>query len=293
MFLLEARDRERVAMDAELSQHQLTTPMNLPLRLDLRVPAVGTPRAGLLVCHGFKGFKDWGFFPYLSQRLAEAGFAVATFDFSLNGVGDRPGEFDRLDLFEANTFSQELADLRQVKQWLNQESPVADAIADKPLGLLGHSRGGVIVTVGAAEDPQVSAVVTWNGTGYSLRYTERQLKEWKESGRLEFVNARTGQRMAVGYGFVEDILANGQRFEPAHAAQEMSACHLILHAAKDLAVSPDEAEVLRAGRGEDRSELVMIKKTGHTFGAVHPFEGTTPALEQAIERTVVWFQRWL
>ena len=37
--------------------------------------------------HGFKGFKDWGFFPHLADRLARAGLVAVSFNFSGSGVG--------------------------------------------------------------------------------------------------------------------------------------------------------------------------------------------------------------
>ena len=46
------------------------------LRGDIRVPGEspsvphGRTKRLIVICHGFKGFKDWGFFPYLADSLA-------------------------------------------------------------------------------------------------------------------------------------------------------------------------------------------------------------------------------
>jgi hypothetical protein len=143
----------RSSMSIALQTHTLTTRQGLPLRVDLRIMEGMTPLAGVMVCHGFKGFKDWGFFPWISERLAEAGLAVATLDFSMNGIGDQPGEFTRLDQFEANTYSQELSDLGQVMGWLVMDSPVSGPLDGGRLGVLGHSRGALAAVVAAAENP--------------------------------------------------------------------------------------------------------------------------------------------
>jgi len=66
------------------------------------------------VCHGLKGFKDWGFFPYVVERLARAGFAAVSFNFSGSGVGGDGERFDELERFAHNTYSQELQDLHIV-----------------------------------------------------------------------------------------------------------------------------------------------------------------------------------
>ena len=53
-----------------------------PLRVDVRTGArPGEARPAVVICHGFKGFKDWGFFPKLSERLAVAGFTALSFNF--------------------------------------------------------------------------------------------------------------------------------------------------------------------------------------------------------------------
>ena len=42
--------------------------------------------ACLILVHGFKGFKDWGFFPFTAEHFAKCGYFVITFNFSHNGI---------------------------------------------------------------------------------------------------------------------------------------------------------------------------------------------------------------
>ena len=43
----------------------------------------GTPPVGVLVIsHGFKGYKDYGFFPYLARAAAKRGLVAHRFNFS-------------------------------------------------------------------------------------------------------------------------------------------------------------------------------------------------------------------
>lgn len=278
----------------QLSQHQLTTEEDLPLRLDLRLPTEMGPRGIVVVVHGFKGFKDWGFFPWVGEQLAEVGWASVCFDFSCNGVGERPGEFDRLDLFERNTYAREVSDLARVLRWCREEAPLTPPLRQGPKGLLAHSRGALSAVVAAVEEDDVEALVTWNGVAHALRWTDRQMEEWQRQGRLEFVNSRTKQKMAVGYALVEDARAQAARYDLASQAMRMRAAHLILHAAQDLAVDPSEAETLRAERSEDqRCRLHLVENTGHTFHAVHPFAGSTAQLEFAMKDSLEWFEMYL
>jgi len=277
-------------MSIALQSFTLKTREELPLRLDLRWPAESEAKAAVIVGHGFKGFKAWGFFPYLAESLARAGYAAVSFDFSHNGIGDEPEEFTRLDLFARNTTSREVADLEQIVEWVQTESPLASRTL--PLGLLGHSRGAVPVMVVAAEQAKVASVVTWNGVGRTLRFTDGQLRRWEDEGAMEFTNARTGQRMSMLYDFVVDVREHANRFDLERCAQSMRAQHLILHGSKDMAVDLSEADNLVAGRKEG-CELSVIEGGTHTFGAVHPFEGTTKHLEEALRQTVAWFDRTL
>ena len=59
-----------------------------------------------------------------------------------------------------------------------------------------------------------------------------------------------------------------------------------------MAVDLSEADKLVAGRKQG-CELSVIEGGTHTFGAVHPFEGTTSHLEEALRQTVAWFDRTL
>src|SRR5688572_12444837 len=82
------------------------------VRGEIRRPA---GRGGALpvvfVLHGFKAFRNWGFFPWFGERIAGLGFASVTFDFSHNGT-DASGEaYPRKDLFRNMTWATHLADL--------------------------------------------------------------------------------------------------------------------------------------------------------------------------------------
>jgi len=86
--------------------------LDRPLRARLTAPP--DPSRAVVLAHGFKGFMDWGCWPWVAARLAEAGVACLRFNFSHNGIGADPEAFTELDRFEANTFSREVAELRAV-----------------------------------------------------------------------------------------------------------------------------------------------------------------------------------
>jgi fermentation-respiration switch protein FrsA (DUF1100 family) len=119
------------------------------------------------------------------------------------------------------------------------------------------------------------------------------LRQWKEEGRYNFVNARTKQDMFVNYAYVEDIEANRDRYSLDLAVARLSIPYLIVHGTNDESVSVEAARRLHGYAKTGQAELTLVEGGTHTFGTKHPFEGATPALEQAIARTAAWFQERL
>lgn len=239
-----------------------------PLRGDVRrQPGANGPV--VLICHGFKGFKDWGFFPVLADRLARAGFTTVSFNFSGSGIGPEGDRFTEPDRLHHWTFSRDLEDLRIV----------TDAHADARPILFGHSRGGGAAVVFAAERP-VRALVTWNPIGRALRWGAATVKKWRAEGRLPIEDRRTGVTFTLGTDVLDDLAAHRERFDLSARAREVTAPWLNVVGTADIVVPPDE------GEWGGKPETLGIEGAGHTFGAVHPWAGSTPHLDRAMDATM-------
>ena len=59
------------------------------------------------------------------------------------------------------------------------------------------------------------------------------------------------------------------------------------------AVDAGEARKLIGWAGSQEKRAWIVPKTGHTFGAVHPWQGPTPAWERLVDLTASWFENWL
>ena len=252
---------------------------------DLRMPGHGTATAVVIV-HGFKGFKDWGFFPHVAQRLAEEGHATVSFNFSRNGVTpDDPLAFSDLDSFAKNTFSRELRELRRVIDATRDGS--ITGTPQSRLGVLGHSRGGGIAILGAAGECSVDALTTWGAVATFDRWDEETVAEWRRDGRVHVLNSRTGQEMPLDLTLLEDYEQNRDRLDILAAAGRMSIPWLIVHGSADPTVSAADARQLHAA---SQSRLVLVEGAGHTFDVGHPFAGSSPALDEALSETLRHFR---
>ena len=272
--------------------YTLQTTDNFPLQ----ITTYGNEHLGvaptIIFNHGFKGFKDWGFVPPLGEYLAAQGFFVITFNFSHNGIGSTPTEFERLDLFERNTFSREVSELTQVVR-TRQQGFFGDP-AQAPLVIIGHSRGGAISLLTSATLSEVGACLTWSAVSHLYRYSEKQVKLWREQGYLEAVNQRTKQIMRLGVGLLDDIEQNRDAsLSIETAVRGLQKPLLLIHGQDDDGVPVREAEELYSWSDPEQSELLIIPNTGHTFGAAHPWAGSTPEFEQVLNRTASFFRTHL
>ena len=77
------------------------------------------------------------------------------------------------------------------------------------------------------------------------------------------------------------------------AASRGSVPWLIVHGSADESVPAEEAARLSRASGSVRTELQTVVGAGHTFGARHPWAGSTPELESVVARTAHFLGRTL
>ncbi len=277
-------------MTVRIADFVLPSDAGHEIRGNVRWPEGSEPGSAVVVIHGFKGFKDWGFFPHTCHTLAEAGHAVVSFNLSHNGIGDDPQAFSELERFARNTLSRELDEVGQVLSAVRSGRLPGFGGAGK-VGVLGHSRGGGQAVLATAEDENVAALVTWAAVSDFDRWSDEVKQEWRSSGRIHVANARTGQQMPLDVTLLEDFEENADRLDIAAAAQAVLVPWLVVHGDADGTVDPQEGRRLAALARDGR--LLLVGGAGHTFEARHPFTESTPELDQALAATREHFGRHL
>lgn len=176
-----------------------------------RYPAQNdAPKALIIIAHGYKGFKDWGMFPYAAEYLSRT-HEVVTFNFSHNGIGENPLQFTELDKFAVNTYDRELSDLDTLICHL--QADMQDDNLNLPIFLIGHSRGAGVCLVHALDHPaSISGVISWNGVTNLDLFSDQQKEEMRRNGRSYVLNGRTNQQMPLDVIIIEDLERQQERY---------------------------------------------------------------------------------
>jgi pimeloyl-ACP methyl ester carboxylesterase len=245
------------------------------------------PIGSVIVCHGFKGFAHWAFFPYLARTLAEDGLNAITFDFSGSGIGPDRESFTQAEAFAHNTFSRELEDLELVEDYGRRRKWIHGKF-----GLFGHSRGGgMAILYAAAESADVSSLVTWAAISYPNRWSPEDVITWRRRGHTEITNSRTGQVMRLETDLLDDVELHGKtKVNIEAAAAKIRAPWLIIHGTADETVPSSEAEHLHS-LSKGMSTLRLIEGANHGFSATHPLNEVPQVLGKVVLETAKFFVR--
>ncbi|MDB5056514.1 MAG: alpha/beta hydrolase [Bacilli bacterium] len=258
---------------------------DLYIRGETRTLNDGILKPVLLINHGFKAFKDWGFFPYIAEWFAQQGLFTVLFNFSKNGV--HLSDFDELDKFADNTYSQEQRDLEALFNSIKTGILPLAANADRnQIIVLGHSRGGGNSLIFAAEHPDIRAVISWNGIAYANLFDEAFEAEARKNGIAFIRNTRTKQQMPISQGFFDDLQNNSKRFDILAQFAALTIPVLIVQSDQD-----SDQHLFAASQFREvapHQTHLTIAGGNHVFGAVHPFQGTTPQLEEALKCTYLF-----
>lgn len=267
---------------------------NKQIATDVFFNETGSPKPVVIYAHGFNGFKDWGNFDLIATQFAEAGYVFIKFNFSHNGTTpERPEEFTDPEAYGHNNYTKEAYDLQVVIDWIcNENNPHKKETDCHRLYLAGHSRGGGIALIKAAEEKRITAVATWASVAECKtpwgNWSEEKMNMWKQTGVQYYSNTRTKQELPLYYQLYEDHCNHAERLNIQKAVNRLSVPLLICHGTEDEAVPVEKANQLQKAKPD--AELFLVE-SDHVFGRKHPWtEKNLPdAMQRIADKTILFF----
>lgn len=263
-------------------QFSLVGAAGKPIYGDLTYHENNTNTPLVIFVHGFKGFKDWGAHNLVARYFVQNGYRYLKFNLSHSGVtADKPKDVSDLKSFASNTFSKELVDVDIIINHAVNYLGVSEVF------LIGHSRGGGLSILQAASNPHVKGLITWSSIAdFSSLWKKEQEEDWRKSGKIEVINARTKEKMPLNVTLLEDFETNEAQLNILNAAKQINIPWLIVQGDDDVNVPFETAEKL--ANANPASRLVRIEGANHVYGAAHPYPGETlpPHLFEVCEKSL-------
>ena len=221
----------------------------------------------VLIAHGHKGYKDYGFLPSLAQALADRGYVAHRFNFSHSGMTEQTDTFARPDLFEQDTWMRQVHDLIVLHQAATV-GQLPGTPAGLPITWFGHSRGGTTCLLAAAKLSREGldipyAVVTAAAPAECNRLSEGDQQTLLDEGRLLNPSARTGQDLFTGKAWLQEILDDPEAHDPLVGAELRNQRLTIVHGTADDTVPLEHSQ--RLNHAAPGSRLLLLDQQGHVF----------------------------
>jgi pimeloyl-ACP methyl ester carboxylesterase len=225
--------------------------------LDFHLTA-GDPqrRQVVVLSHGVTSHKDRPWLTALSEALAAAGLTALRFSFAGNGESE--------GRYEEATLSKEVEDL----------GCVLDALEGQHVAFVGHSMGGAIGVLRAAQDARIRALVSLAGMVHVQKFME-----------VHFGGLVPGRDVMLGKPHCplsETFLSDARRIDTLlPQAPQLQMPWLIVHGTSDDIVPlQDSLDIVEAAARHP--ELVQLPGVDHRFTDHH---------EDLVDAVVPWVLR--
>ncbi len=231
----------------------------------------GPPRGVVIICHGFKGYKDYGMFPWLGHAFARAGWIAHRFNFSHSGMTNDIQTFARPDLFAEDGWDHQVEDLGAVLDAVRAGTIAGQGL---PIVLFGHSRGGatVLLTLGRDQGEHTAEVVgaiTAAAPSSCDRLPADQREQLLRDGFIESPSSRTGQVLRVNRGWLERQISDPAGHDLLTLIGSISTPLCVIHGGDDPTVpAADADEIANAAPNAERH---IIPGANHVFDTPNPF----------------------
>lgn len=236
----------------------------------LHIPKGKGSFPAVIVCHGFKGYKDQKMMVEISKALAKAGILALRFDFA--GSGESEGEFEDISV---SSVGQEVQDLHSATRFVKSLKKVDK----KRIGVTGHSLGGGVCFMETARNKNIKTMVgiapTIDRKGW--------IKQYERQGRVQYY-----QRFFLldGRRIKNRFIKEGS-FRIYSLAKKVKIPILVIQGDKDRSVGCNIKCATKFLKGVSSAKrLVRIKGGVHMFSKKRDFN-------RMVNLTVSWFKKYL
>jgi dipeptidyl aminopeptidase/acylaminoacyl peptidase len=222
----------------------------------------------VIMCHGWGANKlgTWsGLFVNAARVFCKNNLNVLRFDFT--GSGDSEGKFENQNI------ETQLKDLKNLIEAMKKSEK--DMNLDK-LGIVGHSRGGELALIFAAENKNIKCVATWSSpAGIMELWSPALLSELYERKYVILDNLKITLR-----NFKLDL-----KYDLRKIVKKIKCPVLVIGCENDDVVPPSQAKKIYNMLSSKNKKMCIIK-SDHYFT-------TLEAQSKVIKLTLNWFKKWL
>lgn len=254
---------------------------NLDLLGDTHFPT-DPPTACVIVLHGLKGYKDYGFIPILSHDLCDAGMLVHRFNTSTSGMTNETDRFAREDLFSLDTWNRQVEDIVRVVQAIGNDELEGNGL---PIFIIGHSRGGasaLLATGRHGSELNLAGVITINAIDRCLRMTKTDQDDLLDRGYIITPSARTKQDLRIKSTWLSEQLDDPDGHDVLLQASKIACPVCVIHGEQDEAVD------LSAGRAianACNTDVKVLDSGNHVLNMPNPSSIEMDRSPQLVETT--------
>ncbi|GAF66727.1 putative hydrolase [Bacillus sp. TS-2] len=208
-------DMQNTCFELPVNDQQLSISFTSP-------KSTGQPFPLIIFTHGFAGNKigEHRLFIKASRFFASQGFATLRFDFS--GCGESSGDYGEV------TLSKQLIELKEIIQY----AQTLEEIDQNRIILLGHSLGGAISALVAADFPFIQEVILWSAV--SDPYEELLSITGKDAQEIAYLN---GEYDFNGFILSKQFFQDLKHHNPLKKMEKFKGKLIALHGDRDQDIS--------------------------------------------------------
>lgn len=201
-----------------------------------------------ILCPGYLDTKDYAHLAILAERLIEKGYTVVRFD--PTGTWESEGDISEY------TTTQYLADVKSVMDYMISKGGYTDVLVG------GHSRGGQVSILFAADNPKVNAVLAIMPSG---RVDESEKNEWREVGiRISKRDLPNDRAQTTEFHVPFSHMQDREQYDTPAAVRKINRPIVLVAGEMDDVVEPTEVKEIFIAANEPK-RFILIEGIGHDY----------------------------